>query len=248
MAAGRLRRFLNLERPRRRAPEAAAPQAEARFDRMEPPGEAPPAAGGSPAARDRFRLPAERPLELAEPPAGAQPFVRCARCETDNSLYAATCANCQADLGTEEQRAFNERLWAARREEATREEAALAEQERARERIAAEELEARRRLAAAMARQEAERVRERLGDAAWGGVGRGWGGGDGGWTPLGIRLLRLIPNPYARLAVGGAALALPVLLLVAGPGGSWLRLAGVLLLLLVVVLLAPGGVFREPWW
>jgi hypothetical protein len=247
MAAGRLKRFLHLESPRRKPPEAPAPQAEGRFDRMEPPAEPAPAAGGSP-AQDRFRLPPERPLELAEAPEGTQPFVRCARCETDNSLYAPTCASCQADLGTEEQRAFNERLWAARREEAARQDAALAEQERRRERLAAEELAARRELAAAMARQEAERVRERLGEATWGGLGRGWGRDGGGWTPLGIRLLRLIPNPWARLAVGGAALAVPLLLLVASPSGSWLRVAGALLLLLVMLLLAPGGVFREPWW
>ncbi len=248
MAAGRLRRFLHLELPRRRAPEAPAPPAEARFDRMEPPGETATTAGGSAAAQDRFRPPPERPLELAEPSAGSQPFVRCARCETDNSLYAPACASCQADLGTEEQRVFNERLWAARREEATRQEAALAEQERERERIAAQELEARRRMAAAMARLEAEKVRERLGEASWGGVGRGWGDEGGGLTPLGIRLLRLIPNPWARLAVGGAALAVPVLLLAAAPSGSALRVAGLLLLVLVAILLAPLGVFREPWW
>jgi len=247
MAPGRLKRFLHLESPRRESPRAPAPQAEARFDRMEPPGD-PAVAAGSPAAQDRFRAPPERPLELAQAPAGSQPFVRCARCETDNSLYASICASCQADLGTEEQRVFNERLWAARREEATRQEAALAERERERGRIAAEELEARRQLAAAMARQEAERVRERLGEATWGGMGRGWGRDGSGWTPLGIRLLRLIPDPRVRLAVGGTALALPVLLLVASPSGSWLRLAGALLLLLDLVLLAPGGVFREPWW
>lgn len=248
MAAGRLRRFLHLELPRRRAPGAPAPRAEARFDRMEPPAEPPPAPGGSAGAQGRFGPPRERPLELAEPPAGTQPFVRCARCETDNSLYAPICAGCQADLGTDEQRLFNERLWAARREEATRQEAAVAEGQRERQRLAAEELEARRLLATEMARLEAEKVRERLGEATWGGMGRGWGRDGGGWTPLGVRLLRLIPNPWARLAVGGAAVALPVLLLVAAPGGSWLRVAGGLLLVLVVVLLAPGGVFREPWW
>ncbi len=248
MTAGRLRRFLNLERPRRQAPEAPAPPAEARFDRMEPPGEPLPAAGEPAAALDRFRAPPEHPLELAEPPAGSQPFVRCARCETDNSLYAASCAGCQADLGTDEQRLFNERLWAARREEAALQESDLADRERQRQRIAAEELEARRQLAVEMARLEAEKVRERLGESSWGGMGGGWSRDGGGWTPLGLRLLRLIPSPRARLVVGGAALVLPVLLLVAAPSGSWLRLAGALLLFLLLVLLAPNAVFREPWW
>ncbi len=246
MAPGRLRRFLHLERPRRRAPEAPAPATEARFDRMEPPGEPMSAAGEPAAALDRFRDPPERPLELAAPPDGSQPFVRCARCETDNSLYASICAGCQADLGTDDQRLFNERLWTARREEAARQESALADRERQRQRLAAEELEARRRLAAEMARLEAEKVRERLGEAGWEGFGRGWG--SGGWTPPGVRLLRLIPSPWARVAVAGASVALPVLVLVAAPTGSWLRLAGGLLLALVALLLVPGWVFREPWW
>ena len=104
----RLMRFRNLERGR--AQDAAAP-----------------VPSGAAVAVDRFREPARRDpgpgsgLELAEKRAEDQPFVRCAVCEADNSLHASSCTNCGSSFNTAAQRAFNERLWQKRREEAARE-------------------------------------------------------------------------------------------------------------------------------
>src|SRR5512138_2308384 len=116
--AGRLRRFLHLERPRAAGggdAEASGVSA-ARMKGVERPGAAPrdaPAEGHL----DRFRPAPERPLELDARSDEAQPFVRCMRCETDHGRGAATCTTCGADLDGAEQRAFNERLWALRQAE-----------------------------------------------------------------------------------------------------------------------------------
>ena len=101
----RLRRFLFLER--RRAARGA--------------GE-PPALVGSP---ERFRAERARELqgglELAEP-SDAQPFQRCGFCEMDNARFALRCLNCARSLDTDEQRDFNQRLWAQRQSELLAEE------------------------------------------------------------------------------------------------------------------------------
>ena len=56
-------------------------------------------------------------MEIAEQAPEAQPFLRCAICEADNSRFAEKCMNCGAPLTTDEQRTYNEALWAARRAE-----------------------------------------------------------------------------------------------------------------------------------
>ena len=96
-----------------------------RFLRLEPRKE-----GGEAPAVDREavdpaieRLGAERKeryasgMEIAEQAPEAQPFLRCAICEADNSRFAEKCMNCGAPLTTDEQRTYNEALWAARRAE-----------------------------------------------------------------------------------------------------------------------------------
>jgi len=96
-----------------------------RFLRLEPRKE-----GGEAPAVDREavdpaieRLRAERKeryasgMEIAEQAPEAQPFLRCAICEADNSRFAEKCMNCGAPLTTDEQRTYNEALWAARRAE-----------------------------------------------------------------------------------------------------------------------------------
>ena len=96
-----------------------------RFLRLEPRKE-----GGEAPAVDREavdpaieRLRAERKeryasgMEIAELAPEAQPFLRCAICEADNSRFAEKCMNCGAPLTTDEQRTYNEALWAARRAE-----------------------------------------------------------------------------------------------------------------------------------
>jgi hypothetical protein len=258
MASDRLRRFLNLERPRREGAEAAPPVSDRRFGSMEPPAPVPEETPVPEEATQRFREPRERPLEVARPREWEQPFIRCCRCETDNTLFAATCQSCQADLHTREQRLFNERLWAQRRREAADEAAVLAERERQRERLAAEESRARRELAAEMARREGDRVRDRLeSDGSWGRVprrGGGWGDDDGyagdpgSRAPAGIRLLRLIRNPAARIAVAIAALGLPVLLVVAAPRGSGAQTLGMILIAALVAMVSPGRYRRRGWW
>ncbi len=235
-----LRRFRNIERAR--GPGAGvepAPSAE-RFERVEGPGPAPaePAVPGS--ATDRFRPPRERPLEVAERPDGEQPFRRCARCEVDSARFADVCPNCGADLRTPEQEAFNERLWARRREEAAEESRALAERERERDRLAAEEQRARRALAVEMAGREADRVEAELG-GAWRWSGRG--------APPGLRLLGAIRSPALRVAAALAAVALPAALIAAGRPGGGLRVAGMILVAVLLGLVMPSRYGRRHrWW
>ncbi len=252
MSSGRLRRFLNLERPRRTPSDEPTPEERARFRGVERPSQDVPAAAPVPVeATDRFREPRERPLDLVERSEEAQPFVRCLRCEMDNSVYAPVCQNCGADLSAADQRAYNERLWAQRREQSAREQAERVELERERERLAAEGDRARRELAVEMARREGDRIRDELDEARWGGAG-GWGrwrawDGSGGPAALGVRLLRLIPSRAARAAALVAAVALPVLLIALGRRSGSLRIAGLLLAVLLVALLAPSHRARR-WW
>jgi len=256
MASERFRRFLNLEKPRPGPQDEHVPPEKQRFGNVEMP--SPPAAPPAPPvprqATDRFREPGEQPLDVVESRGDAQPFVRCAHCEMDNSIYAGSCQNCGADLSTPHQRAFNERLWAERRKQDAQEESLLAEREKERQRMAAAEASARRELATEMAQREAERVRGELEDPRWGGSGGwgrrpwDWGNGGGDPTPTGIRLLRLIPNPVLRIVAGVASVALPILFLIAGRRGSGLQIAGMMLLVLVIGLCSPGyRYYRRRW-
>jgi len=266
MIRDRLRRFRNIERARPAGAEPGPTASSQRFERVEAPGPEPAEPAVPASATDRFRPPPERPLEVAERPDGEQPFRRCARCEMDNARFAESCQNCGADLATPEQQAFNERLWARRRQEAAEEARLLGERERERARLAAEEQQARRELAAEMARREADRVEGELG-GAWGGDRwgrrRGWGwdpdrpydpdapwGGPGRRGPVGIRLLRAIRSPVLRIAVILAAVALPVVLIAAGRPGGGLRLAGMLTVAVLLALVSPPGwrYRRRGWW
>ena len=89
--AGRLTRFLNLERPHR-------------------PGEAP-----KHEVATKARFTGEPSGMVLEPDFGERPFLRCPRCEADSSRYADRCFNCQEPLTGEDVRAWNEQLWAKRR-------------------------------------------------------------------------------------------------------------------------------------
>jgi len=269
MASDRERRFLNLERPRRdepaaATPGAATPDAAGRFGRVEAPGRPPADAPVPEGATDRFRDPKERPLDVAPMRDGEQPFARCAACEMDNSVYAAACQNCGADLTTREQRLFNERLWAKRREETAAEAAAHADLERERQKVAEDEARARRELGETLARQEAARVEERLGEATWGqgGWGRrgwgdpyggGWAGGGSGWgggSPYGLRLLKMIKNPLVRIGVIVGAIAAPILMIALPDRRSGWRVAGMLVAFVIAALVSPPGwrYRRRRWW
>jgi len=252
MADGdRLHRFQHLERPRPAdgalatlAPSEAASRIGAVEQREEAAAVPPPATDGH---LDRFRPAPDRSLELADRVEGAQPFVRCAGCETDNSVFAARCTTCGAELDTAAQRAFNERLWSARGEEQAREAADLEERRRAAAAADEEAARASRTLAEQMAREvgDAERQRLDLEDFRSGSWGSGeWGGGDP--TPLGLRLLRLLPNPAWRVCVGvtvGAGLGL---LILAGFAAHRGRPVAAVAFALLVLLIIPRG--RRRGW
>lgn len=115
--AGRLSRFLRLER--KRPPRDRKPSAVLQRERFEPPLTA--------EHQERFEPPPTTGVELAAPePEGAQPFVRCVFCEHDNSRFDARCRSCGQALDGDEQRAFNERLWTGRQAQKEIEESELA--------------------------------------------------------------------------------------------------------------------------
>jgi hypothetical protein len=214
-------RFRRLERPRAAGPDGApaSPAPDARIEAVRGPGEAVapgPAEAGAAGHLDRFRPAPERGLEL-EPDDDAQPFLRCAACETDNFRRAASCTTCAADLTTEPQRLFNQRLWAARQAEAAAEAEAIAARKSLLEADRVDEGALRRRAAEALAREVGDAERRRLERE---GFGPDWGRLPGpGWpgpahsssTPWALRWLKSMPPGWA-LAVGLLLLGTPVLL------------------------------------
>jgi len=205
--AGRLTRFLNLERPHR-------------------PGEAP-----KHEVATKARFTGEPSGMVLEPDFGERPFLRCPRCEADSSRYADRCFNCQEPLTGEDVRAWNEQLWAKRRAQ---------QQSVARDQGEAALLQQNRLLGEALAREVAERERTRL---SW------WSGADD-FTPVGMRLLSLLPTTRGRVLAGAVAFA-------AFLGGAitafvarkhpMLQGAGFVVALLMVVLFTPNTRYRR-WW
>jgi hypothetical protein len=247
-------RFRRLERPRADGPagEPRSPGTDTRIEAVEGPdaaappadggGEGPPASGGD---LERFRAPAERPLELDLPGEDAQPFLRCASCETDNFRTAARCSSCGADLDTEPQREFNRRFWAGRKAEAAAEAEVLAARQSARDAERIDEGALRRQAGESLAREVGAAERRRLERE---GFGPGWTGpdledlivGDGRpATPLAFRLLRSLPPGWA-VPVGLASLALPVGLYLVWPLAGLATGAG-----LVIFCLPPR---RRSWF
>jgi hypothetical protein len=212
--AGRLTRFLNLERPRR-------------------PGEAPP---HEVATAARFT---GQPSGMAlQPDVGQQPFLRCPRCEADNSRYAERCANCQAALTGEDVRAFNEKLWEERLAQHAQESPAV-EQTRMERAL----LEQNRLLGEALAREVGERAR-----LSW------WwrSGGLPDPTPIGMRLLGMLPSLRAKLIAGGvAAAAFLAAVVVAVEARGHPRMQGsafVVAVLLLLVFTPNLPRYRRWWW
>jgi hypothetical protein len=188
---------------------------------------------------DRFRPAVERPLETAEDRTGAQPFVRCMDCQMDNTVYAATCQNCAAELDTPAQRAFNERLWKERQSQAEAEKRALAEREAARQRDAGDQARMRREVAEEMARREKERIDDQYPEGPLG-TGR-FARPD----TVGMRLLRQIPGTGWRIATAVLAFGIPLLLLLFGRGQP--QVVGLILIGVLVVLFSPSRRRDRRW-
>jgi hypothetical protein len=214
--AGRLTRFLNLEKPH-------------------VPGEKPPAPHEV-ATRARFT---GEPSGIAlEPDFGEQPFLRCPNCEADNTRYAERCMNCRAPMGGDDVRAFNERLWAERQAQRARDDAALRES-----RAQPDLVQQNRMLGEALAREVGERERARM--SWW------WGGGYQDATPIGLRLLSLLPTTQGRVIAGGLAFVTfvgAVGLALSARGHPRLQGVGFVVGLLLLVLFTPNVPRRRRWW
>ena len=221
--AGRLTRFLNLERPRR-------------------PGEAP---QHEVATANRFTgEPSGMALETDH---GEQPFLRCPRCEADNSRYERRCMNCQGPLDTEEVRAWNERLWAERRAQAARE-AQVKPQGPIPTTTEEALLQQNRMLGEALARSIGDRERTRL---SWWSSGYGYDDGYSNFTPIGVRLLGMLPTTRARVIAG--AIVAGLFIGAAGmaygaPRHSPLRIAGFVMDVVLVLLFSPNVPRYRRWW
>jgi hypothetical protein len=210
--AGRLTRFLKLERPRR---PGDAPHHEvvttARFT-------------GDPAG-----------IAL-QPDVGKQPFIRCPRCEADNSRFTERCTNCQGPLSGDDVRAWNEKLWSDRQTEAAREQTALEQSRGERDMVQQNRL-----LGEALAREVGERERARL---SW------WSGGPDP-TPIGVRLLSMLPTTRARIVAGAVAAAAFVgaaLLAFGARRHPLLQGTGFIVGLLLLVLFTPNVPRYRRWW
>ena len=173
--AGRFTRFLRLERPHQPGEQQTPVANPARF------------------APEERRAPASG-IETDEEPDDAQPFVRCAQCEMDNTRFADRCANCGAPLHTPEQDLYNRQLWQKRRAEAAAEQEALRKMHEpaALDGAVRPVHDARYALGEALAREVADREEARL----------SWMSSDGS-VPFGIRAVMAMP-PRWRWRAGGA--------------------------------------------
>ena len=250
----RLRRFLHLERARSEGPDDAPPDGSPgtaeRFGAVERPGERPGAPRSSGADLDRFGPEPEPKIELVEADSADRPFTRCMRCGMDHNVFATECSGCGASLDTEPQREFNETLWARRQEEAAREKRADAERREQAARAEAELAASRRSMGEELAREVGRLERRRLGmddplGGGWGGLGDGSDGGSGG-PPLGLRLLRALPD--WRWQVGAIAVGVGVVggLFAFGRDGHPVALFTAMFL--VVVLAVPRWRTGRRWW
>jgi hypothetical protein len=181
IVAGRLTRFLNLERARK--PDEREPHVALTKERF---GAEPPRPADFQAER---AAQLESGIEVETGSAAEQPFLRCPVCEADNTRYALRCLNCGRALDTGEVHAWNEQYWARRRTELEQEHKAEAKIELQREAAR----NAQRELGEMLAQQMAEHEQARLG---WMGDSRMYDS-----TPWGMRILNLISSPGTRFAV-----------------------------------------------
>jgi len=209
--AGRLTRFLTIERPHR------------------------PGDGPKHEVATTARFSGEPPTMALERDFGEQPFLRCPGCEADNSRYAERCQNCHRPLTDEDVRAFNEKLWAERKAQQVLEQAARGDAQ-----SAAEQMRQNQLLGEALAREVGARERTRLFWMSDENFDR---------TPIGVRLLSLLPTAGARRIAGGLAFLLFVASMwtaIAAHGHPKLQSAGFVAALAVIALFVPGRGRR--WW
>jgi hypothetical protein len=209
-----------------------------RITGLEGPASAP---AGAPRAQtgarlERFGPEPEPTLELVDAE-GRRPFIRCRRCGMDNSVFATACQGCSVSLDTPEQREFDERFWTARNAQADREARDAAARRKLQARAEEQDAPARRAMAEAMAREAGERERRRL-DAS-----PGSGSFTAGtWSPLGLRLARLLISDE-RWHAPAVAMAAALCVALAGygvhVGSPFLGVAGAVAMVLVLVN-APG--------
>jgi hypothetical protein len=231
--AGRLTRFLNLERARK--PDDHEPHVVLTKERF---GAGPPPPSDFHAER-AAQLESGIEVETASPL--GQPFLRCPVCEADNSRYALRCLNCSRALDTDEVHGWNEQFWARRRVQMEQEHQAEGKTDLP----PGAALDAQRQLGEVLAQQVAEHERARL----------GWMGDSRMYDPMpwGWRILNSISNPGTRFAV-----AMGLVFTFFGAGGVALRahdgavrgVAGFIALALVGLFLPNwrGGRRRWFWW
>jgi hypothetical protein len=233
--AGRFTRFLRLERPHQPG-EQRTPVAHA--ERFNPEERRTPLSG----------------IETDEEPPDAQPFLRCAQCEMDNTRFAQRCTNCGAPLHTPEQDLYNRQLWQKRRREADAEREALRrmheagaggrppDPELARQRL--RETDPRYAMGEMLAQQVLEREQDKL---FWMTGMTGYGS----FVPLGVRIAMAM-SPAWRWRVGIALLCWlcgtgTVALRTHHPTALWLFFGSVVLLLLLFTPSQPRW-RRRFWW
>jgi hypothetical protein len=170
-----------------------------------------------------------------EPDFGEQPFLRCPGCEADNTRFAERCQNCQAQLTGEDVLAWNAQFWAARQ-------AAIVPKNET-EPVQALAPDAQRLLGEAIAREVGARERARL---SWLGSGTVHDS-----TPIGMRLLTMLPTRRARAIAAVVALVMFAAGALAALGRSHrpaLRGAGLVLSMLLLLLFTPNLPRRPRWW
>jgi hypothetical protein len=233
--AGRFTRFLRLERPHQPGEQHTPVANPERFNHEE------------------SRAPVSG-IETDEEAPDAQPFLRCAQCEMDNTRFAQRCTNCGAPLHTPEQDLYNRQLWQKRRREAQAEQEALrrmhepapatapSEPESARQRL--RETDPRYAMGEMLARQVMQQEQDKLfwmtGMSSY-----------GSFVPLGVRMA-LAMSPAWRWRIGVALLCWlcgtgTVALRTHHPTPMWLFFGTIVLLLLLFTPSQPRW-RRRSWW
>ncbi|MFP2932653.1 hypothetical protein ACLESO_47400 [Pyxidicoccus sp. 3LG] len=219
----KLSRFLHLERSRteRTEPEASSRlQSGGRFETLQERGEAPQETAVPEAHLERFK--GQAPLALADVPEEALRFPRCAVCESENGRYSTECGVCGADLGTPQQREYNERRWRERGQGLNQTRDAEAEQLRQR---------------GAERREDAERFAQQLRQLREEEQTHRWVRIFSQHSTIGTALLSLIPHPLARWLTLAAVFSVPLAMWRYGDGDT--KFVGAMTGVFVVALFVP---------